>query len=39
MGTELYTALRGAFSGRLFKDSEEMAPFLTDWRGPIAPWT
>lgn len=36
MGTELYTALRGAFSGRLFKDSEEMAPFLTDWRGK---WT
>ena len=36
MGTELHTALRAAFAGRLFTEAEEMAPFLTDWRGK---WT
>jgi FAD/FMN-containing dehydrogenase len=36
MATELHTALRAAFAGRLFTEAEEMAPFLTDWRGK---WT
>ena len=36
MGTELHTALRAAFAGRLFMEAGEMAPFLTDWRGK---WT
>jgi FAD/FMN-containing dehydrogenase len=36
MATELHTALRGAFAGRLFTEAEEMASFLTDWRGK---WT
>lgn len=36
MATELHTALRAAFAGRLFMEAEEMAPFLTDWRGK---WT
>ena len=30
------TVLRGVFSGRLFDRPEDMAPFLTDWRGK---WT
>ncbi|WP_422845406.1 FAD-binding oxidoreductase [Acidovorax sp. M2(2025)] len=36
MGTELHTSLRAAFAGRLFTEADEMAPFLTDWRGK---WT
>lgn len=36
MATELHTSLRTAFAGRLFTEAEEMAPFLTDWRGK---WT
>ena len=36
MATEMHQSLRGVFSGRLFTEAAEMAPFLTDWRGK---WT
>jgi len=33
MTADPLSGLHGTFSGRLFTDPEEMAPFLVDWRG------